>query len=213
MISQSKKTKPISERAKMDVNSLVTKDYENVPLCRRGENKAKQSQFQTGHLQRPSHCYRPASSDNDKHGQNHVSYFNLGEKTLQKPEIDAKNSYEESQKCSRNQHTAQQTGSRLDIECFEDSPLGERKYRGGHSAGWARQVVCLLETAVAEESAHIGFIVPRPGKQAEESNHRYANNRRYKPLAKRCPAENFQLILLVCLHNYVRIERRSSYVK
>ena len=29
----------------MNVNSLITKDYKNVPLRRRGENKPNQSQF------------------------------------------------------------------------------------------------------------------------------------------------------------------------
>ncbi len=160
-----------------------------------------------------SQRYRPAGCNNDKHCQNYVSDLNFREKTLQKPEIGAENSYEQSQNRRHNQYTAQQTGSRLDIECFEDSALGERKYRCGHSAGWTRQVVFLLEAAVAEPPAHIGLIMPRPGKEAEESNHRYANNRRYKSLARRCTAKNFQLILLVCLHNYVRIERRSSSVK
>ncbi len=164
-------------------------------------------------LQCPSQCCRPAGGNNDYQGQNYVSDLNLREKTAQKPEIDAKNSYEQGQNCRRNQPTAQQTGGRLDIKCFEDSALGERKYRGGHSAGWARQVVFLLEAAVAEPPAHIGFIVPGPRKQAKESNNRYANNCRYKSLARSCSAENFQLILLVCLHNYVRIDRRSSSVK
>ena len=37
-------SKPISEKAEMNVNFYLTKDYENVPLRRRGENKPKQSQ-------------------------------------------------------------------------------------------------------------------------------------------------------------------------
>jgi len=32
--------------AKMNVNAFLQKDYENVPLRRRGENKPKQTQFQ-----------------------------------------------------------------------------------------------------------------------------------------------------------------------
>ncbi len=226
-------------KAQMNVNKVLTKDYEDKSDWTPGKNKPNQSQFQEqktddslsgvakaetesqkteckssiAALQRPSQRYRPAGCNNDKHGQNYVSDLNFREKTLQKPEIDAKNSYEESQNCRRNQRTAQQTGSRLDIKCFEDSHLSESKYRCGHSAGWARQVVFLLEAAVAEPPAHIGFIVSRPRKQAEESNNRYANNRRYKSLARRCTAKNFQLILLVCLHNYVRIEGRSSSVK
>ena len=35
-------------KAKMNLNFYLTKDYENVPLRRRGENKPNQSQFQTG---------------------------------------------------------------------------------------------------------------------------------------------------------------------
>ncbi len=38
--------KPNFRKAKMDVSLYVIKDYENVPLRRRGENKPKQSQFQ-----------------------------------------------------------------------------------------------------------------------------------------------------------------------
>jgi len=38
---------PISEKSKMNVTSILTKDYENV-LCRKlQKNKPKQSQFQT----------------------------------------------------------------------------------------------------------------------------------------------------------------------
>ncbi len=182
---------PISIKPKMNVNAFSQKDYENKTALGLRKNKPKQSQFQTGHLQRPSQCYRPAGGNNDKHGQNYVSYFDLGEKTLQKPEIDTKNSYKQSQNCCRNQYAAQQTGSRLDIKCFEDSALSESENRGGHSAGWTRQVVFLLETAVAEPPAHIGFIMSYRPEQPEESNHHQANNRRYKSLARRCTAENF----------------------
>ena len=95
---------------KMNISLATTKHYDKnneQSAMNVIQNKAKQSQFQTGHLQRPSQCYRPAGGNNDKHNQNYVSYFDLGEKTLQKPEIDTKNSYKESQKCSRNQPTAQ----------------------------------------------------------------------------------------------------------
>ncbi len=40
-------SKPISEKPKMNVNLYVIKEYENVLLRRRGENKPNQSQFQT----------------------------------------------------------------------------------------------------------------------------------------------------------------------
>ena len=43
---------PISEKPKMNVNLYVIEDYENVPLRRCGENKPKQTQFQTLHLQK-----------------------------------------------------------------------------------------------------------------------------------------------------------------
>jgi len=216
---------------KMNASYFITKDYDKnneqstTNLFKTKPNKAKvkigkiermqETEFKSSILARqsPSQCYRPAGGNNDYHGQNYVSDLNFLEKTAQKPEIDAKNSYEESQNCPRNQRTAQQTGGRLDIKCFEDSALSERKYRGGHSAGRARKVVFLLEAAVAEPPAHIGFIVPGQSKQSEESNNRYANNSRYKSLARSCSTENFQLILLVCLHNYVRIDRHNSSVK
>ncbi len=31
--------------AQMNISFVLTKDYENVPLCRRGENKPSQTQF------------------------------------------------------------------------------------------------------------------------------------------------------------------------
>ena len=34
----------------MKLNFYLTKDYENVPLRRRGENKPNQTQFQKGYL-------------------------------------------------------------------------------------------------------------------------------------------------------------------
>ena len=57
--------------------------------------------------QRPGQCYRPAGGDDDYQGQNYVSYFNFGEKTVDKPKIYAKNSYKQSQKCYDNQDKAQ----------------------------------------------------------------------------------------------------------
>jgi len=42
------KTNPIKanfRKAKMNVNFYLTKDYKNVPLRRRGENKPNQTQF------------------------------------------------------------------------------------------------------------------------------------------------------------------------
>jgi len=39
--------KPNLLDAQMSLNFYLTKDYENVPLRRRGENKPKQTQFQT----------------------------------------------------------------------------------------------------------------------------------------------------------------------
>lgn len=36
--------------AQMNVSAVLTKDYENERLSRRGENKPNQSQFQTQHL-------------------------------------------------------------------------------------------------------------------------------------------------------------------
>ncbi len=39
--------KPNFRKAAMFVNFYLTKDYENVPLRRRGENKPNQTQFQT----------------------------------------------------------------------------------------------------------------------------------------------------------------------
>jgi len=39
--------KPNLLDAQMNISSVLTKDYENVPLCRRGENKPNQTQFQT----------------------------------------------------------------------------------------------------------------------------------------------------------------------
>ena len=38
-------TNPISEKPKMNVTSILTKDYENERLCRCGENKPNQTQF------------------------------------------------------------------------------------------------------------------------------------------------------------------------
>jgi len=42
--------KPNLLDAQMNLNFYLTKDYENVPLRRRGENKPNQTQLQTGHL-------------------------------------------------------------------------------------------------------------------------------------------------------------------
>jgi hypothetical protein len=39
--------KPNSLDAQTNVSSVLTKDYENKPLCRCGENKPKQTQLQT----------------------------------------------------------------------------------------------------------------------------------------------------------------------
>jgi len=39
--------------ALMNVSSVLTKDYENEPLRRRGENKPNQSQFQTRRIKVP----------------------------------------------------------------------------------------------------------------------------------------------------------------
>jgi len=73
--------KPNLPDAQMNVNKVLTKHYENVPLCRGGENKPKQSQFYnptypqkpaiiTNHQSlitntRPGQCYRPAGSNNN----------------------------------------------------------------------------------------------------------------------------------------------------
>jgi hypothetical protein len=43
------KTNPIFRKPKMNVTYFTKKDYENVPLRGRRENKPKQTQFQTGH--------------------------------------------------------------------------------------------------------------------------------------------------------------------
>jgi len=45
MISQSKKTKPICEKAQINANSLVIKDYENKWQRTVRKNKANQSQL------------------------------------------------------------------------------------------------------------------------------------------------------------------------
>jgi len=42
--------KPNFRKAKMNVISILTKDYENEQLCRRGENKPNQTQLQTQRL-------------------------------------------------------------------------------------------------------------------------------------------------------------------
>jgi len=47
MISQSEKTNPISEMAKMNANIFITKDYENEPPSGPKKTKPKQTQFQT----------------------------------------------------------------------------------------------------------------------------------------------------------------------
>ncbi|MHC4559146.1 MAG: hypothetical protein ACYS80_17795 [Planctomycetota bacterium] len=39
------KTNPITKRKEMNVNKVLTKDYENKHLFRRAENKPKQTQF------------------------------------------------------------------------------------------------------------------------------------------------------------------------
>jgi len=39
--------KPNFQNAQMNINLYITKDYENKRLCRRGENKPKQTQFKT----------------------------------------------------------------------------------------------------------------------------------------------------------------------
>lgn len=69
------------------------------------------------------------------------------------------------------------------MEGFEDSALSEGKCRRSHSAGQARQAGSLLESAVAEPSAHINLIMSRQCKYAEENNYPQANNRRDNPLA------------------------------
>jgi hypothetical protein len=54
--------KPNSLDAQMNVGSVITKDYENKPLCRCGENKPNykpnQTQFQKGHPCCSQECAR-----------------------------------------------------------------------------------------------------------------------------------------------------------
>ncbi len=45
--------KPNFRKARMNLNFYSTKEYENVPLRRRGENKPNQTQFQTQRLSEP----------------------------------------------------------------------------------------------------------------------------------------------------------------
>jgi hypothetical protein len=52
--------KPKSRKAEMNVNKVLTRDYENMPLCIRRENKPNQTQnkpnqtqFQKAHLLSP----------------------------------------------------------------------------------------------------------------------------------------------------------------
>jgi len=71
--------------------------------------------------------------------------------------------------------------------------LSKCKCRCSHTTGRTRQVVPLLEAAIAEPSTHIDLVMSGQGKYYEESNHRYENNRRENPLAGGCPVEKFRL--------------------